>query len=251
MQYKFNENTLLHSLAFNPFILESILTNGIVSKKEASLRNIPYARNYFGYNLEDYISMTKKTYTYDNDPTSAYNLYALKGISLAVENQEYIYDRNDMYYNHADEVYVERHVPKENIKGIIIPEKYLDYELSNLPMLHTNSTSYENIKHVCENLLTYLEKYNYKVNKEEYLEIINYLKIVHQALSKEKDDKELLEDYKEIKHELDDFLSEEVNNCFKQVLNKEEVTLYDMVEFINSKTQNLPIYQIKNISRTR
>ena len=151
MQYKFNENTLLHSVAFNPFVLESILTNGIVSKKEAELRNITYSRNYFGYNLEDYISMIKKTYTYDNDPTSAYNLYALKGISLVVENQEYIYDTHDMYFNHSDEVYVERYVPLVNIKGIIIPEKYQDYELSNLPMIHINSTSYENIKNICNN----------------------------------------------------------------------------------------------------
>lgn len=39
MNYNFNDNTLLHSVMFNPFKLESILQNGIMSFNEASKSN--------------------------------------------------------------------------------------------------------------------------------------------------------------------------------------------------------------------
>ena len=47
MNYKFNDNTLLHAVAFNPFKLESILQNGIISFNEASNSKLPFTRNTF------------------------------------------------------------------------------------------------------------------------------------------------------------------------------------------------------------
>ena len=52
--YRFSDNTIVHSIGFNPWKIESILTNGILSKSEASKNNVWYARNYFGYNFDDY-----------------------------------------------------------------------------------------------------------------------------------------------------------------------------------------------------
>lgn len=34
--YRFGDNTIVHSIGFNPWKIESILTNGILSKSEAS-----------------------------------------------------------------------------------------------------------------------------------------------------------------------------------------------------------------------
>ena len=60
--YRFGDNTIVHSIGFNPWKIESILTNGILSKSEASKNNVWYARNYFGYNFDDYISMSRPMY---------------------------------------------------------------------------------------------------------------------------------------------------------------------------------------------
>ena len=82
MNYKFNDNTLLHAVAFNPFKLESILQNGIISFNEASNSKLPFTRNTFGYNFDDYISMTRYMYVSFKDTTTSFYNYSLKGISL-------------------------------------------------------------------------------------------------------------------------------------------------------------------------
>ena len=38
--YRFGDNTIVHSIGFNPWKIESILTNGILSKSEASKNNV-------------------------------------------------------------------------------------------------------------------------------------------------------------------------------------------------------------------
>lgn len=129
MNYNFNDNTLLHSVMFNPFKLESILQNGIMSFNEASKSNSSFTRNTFGYNFDDYISMTRYMYVSFGDKNTSFYNYTLKGITLIVEDQDFIYDHKDMYFNYPDEVFVKDKVDKENIKGILLPLKYLDYLL--------------------------------------------------------------------------------------------------------------------------
>lgn len=250
MNYNFNDNTLLHSVMFNPFKLESILQNGIMSFNEASKSNFSFTRNTFGYNFDDYISMTRYMYvSFDDKNTSFYN-YTLKGITLIVEDQDFIYNQNEMYFNYPDEVFVKDKVDKENIKGILLPLKYLDYLLEELPMFNLKSTSYVNIKHTCDDLINYLKTLNYDVNMPLYNIYLNDLYQVVLKLQKDENNSMLLEEFMEYKISLNEFIAKEVQNAFDKKFNKKITTLEEMATFI-AKKYNKKIYYIDNLKYVR
>ena len=242
-KYKFGDNTLLHSIGFDIYKLYSILTKGIVSKNQAEKENIFFTKNNFGYNFDDYISMIRYMYVNEDDKTSAYKKYAKKGISFIIEDQDFIYNKDEMYFNHSDEVFVKDKITIDKIKGIMVPEKFLDYDIKDLPMLPLDSTSYINIKHTTDNIIRFLKTEGYFCDIEYYRDILRILYETLNALKKEPDDEDLMEDFKEAKYDLDDYISKEVGKCFSRKFNKETVTLGDILNYINDKTLNLPIYK--------
>lgn len=250
MNYNFNDNTLLHSVMFNPFKLESILQNGIMSFNEASKSNSSFTRNTFGYNFDDYISMTRYMYVSFGDKNTSFYNYTLKGITLIVEDQDFIYNHKDMYFNYPDEVFVKDKVDKENIKGILLPLKYLDYLLEELPMFNLKSTSYVNIKHTCDDLINYLKTLNYDVNMPLYNIYLNDLYQVVLKLQKDENNSMLLEEFMECKISLNEFIAKEVQNAFDKKFNKKITTLEEMVTFIAEK-YNKKIYYIDNLKYVR
>lgn len=250
MNYNFNDNTLLHSVMFNPFKLESILQNGIMSFNEASKSNSSFTRNTFGYNFDDYISMTRYMYVSFGDKNTSFYNYTLKGITLIVEDQNFIYDHKDMYFNYPDEVFVKDKVDKENIKGILLPLKYLDYLLEELPIFNLKSTSYVNIKHTCDDLINYLKTLNYDVNMPLYNIYLNDLYQVVLKLQKDENNSMLLEEFMECKISLNEFIAKEVQNAFDKKFNKKFTTLEEMTTFIAEK-YNKKIYYIDNLKYVR
>ena len=250
MNYNFNDNTLLHSVMFNPFKLESILQNGIMSFNEASKSNFSFTRNTFGYNFDDYISMTRYMYVSFGDKNTSFYNYTLKGITLIVEDQDFIYNHKDMYFNNPDEVFVKDKVDKENIKGILLPLKYLDYLLEELPMFNLKSTSYVNIKHTCDDLINYLKTLNYDVNMPLYNIYLNDLYQVILKLQKDENNSMLLEEFMECKISLNEFIAKEVQNAFDKKFNKNFTTLEEMATFIAEK-YNKKIYYIDNLKYVR
>lgn len=250
MNYNFNDNTLLHSVMFNPFKLESILQNGIMSFNEASKSNFSFTRNTFGYNFDDYISMTRYMYVSFGDKNTSFYNYTLKGITLIVEDQDFIYNHKDMYFNYTDEVFVKDKVDKENIKGILLPLKYLDYLLEELPMFNLKSTSYVNIKHTCDDLINYLKTLNYDVNMPLYNIYLNDLYQVVLKLQKDENNSMLLEEFMECKISLNEFIAKEVQNAFDKKFNKKITTLEEMATFIAEK-YNKKIYYIDNLKYVR
>lgn len=250
MNYNFNDNTLLHSVMFNPFKLESILQNGIMSFNEASKSNFSFTRNTFGYNFDDYISMTRYMYVSFGDKNTSFYNYTLKGITLIVEDQDFIYNHKDMYFNYPDEVFVKDKVDKENIKGILLPLKYLDYLLEELPMFNLKSTSYVNIKHTCDDLINYLKTLNYDVNMPLYNIYLNALYQVVLKLQKDENNSMLLEEFMECKISLNEFIAKEVQNAFDKKFNKKITTLEEMATFIAEK-YNKKIYYIDNLKYVR
>lgn len=250
MNYNFNDNTLLHSVMFNPFKLESILQNGIMSFNEASKSNFSFTRNTFGYNFDDYISMTRYMYVSFGDKNTSFYNYTLKGITLIVEDQDFIYNHKDMYFNYPDEVFVKDKVDKENVKGILLPLKYLDYLLEELPMFNLKSTSYVNIKHTCDDLINYLKTLNYDVNMPLYNIYLNDLYQVVLKLQKDENNSMLLEEFMECKISLNEFIAKEVQNAFDKMFNKNFTTLEEMTTFIAEK-YNKKIYYIDNLKYVR
>lgn len=235
---------------FNPFKLESILQNGIMSFNEASKSNFSFTRNTFGYNFDDYISMTRYMYVSFGDKNTSFYNYILKGITLIVEDQDFIYNHKDMYFNYPDEVFVKDKVDKENIKGILLPLKYLDYLLEELPMFNLKSTSYVNIKHTCDDLINYLKTLNYDVNMPLYNIYLNDLYQVVLKLQKDENNSMLLEEFMECKISLNEFIAKEVQNAFDKKFNKKITTLEEMATFIAEK-YNKKIYYIDNLKYVR
>ncbi|MBQ6282805.1 MAG: hypothetical protein IJK66_04670 [Bacilli bacterium] len=242
--YRYGEDTLLHSIGFNPYKLESILRNGILSKKQADSIGVALTKNYFGYNFDDKVSMTRPMYSNSEDPTSILYTWVPKSISFIVENQDFIYDTNDAYYNHSDEVFVQDIVPSKNIVGLIIPEKYQNYLISDLPMIAIKSTSYANIKGTCDELINYLRTMNHEIDKDEYKELLRELHLTITELNGDRENDELKEDFLDIKIAINEFIARETQIAFDKVLKKEGTTLIDMVTYINDKTLGLPFYGV-------
>lgn len=265
----FNDDTLLHAIGFNPMRLESILKYGIVSYNYAKEHNIPYSKNYnftisktflkdneFGENTNEILKESNYNNIYlvrmlyvSDDPLSAYNLYVTKGISLVVEDIDFISDKTKEFIKRSDEVIVKRFIPKENIKGISIPKNYIDESLLYINILPDNIKNYEYIMDTVKNYVTYLEKYNHKVDIEELSILLKDFKYAAKSIaSLEKDSidyKESMEDYKDIIKEIDELLVLETNKCFTKILGPNP-TVGSLVEYINSKYDNKEIIMLEN-----
>lgn len=248
--YKYKENTLLHAIGFDLYKLDSIFKHGILSSDEAKKRNISIGRSFNGYNLDDTISFVRYIYINPSDLDSSYNRFIKNGISLIVEDVPFIYDYNERYIDHKDEVLVKDKVDVDKIKGISIPSKYLNSSLQDLPMFSLYSFNYINIKETCSNLINYCSTLGYKLTTEEKLEYNNLLYLLSISLEdrlRNRSDLEKEDIANEDKILLSEFISYIVNKTFSLLLNKEDVSLYDVVSYINSKSLNLPIYINYNI----
>lgn len=245
--YTFNDNTLVRSGLFNPYKLESTLTHGLLSQNKAKELGVSLTRNYYGYNFDDHISLNRPMYSNPSDENSSYYDLAPKSINLIIENQDFIYEMYDTdgsiknYFNHPDEVFVKDIVPTNNFVGIMIPEELMDYELIDLPMIPLKSTSFSNIWSTTIELLNYLESLGHPVDKFGLKDYKKELMFTIYELNKNKDDIGLKEDFIDAKMALNEFVANEVQICFDNILGK-RTTLIDMVNYINSKTLNLPIY---------
>lgn len=247
MNYKYNDNTLLHSVGFNIFKLESIFENGILSFNEAKDKNINYARNYSGYNLNDTISCVRVSYINPNILNSSYHKHIVKDISLIIEDTKFIYNKNERIIHNVDEVLVENSIDKKNIKGLVIPSEYENTPLMELDYLTLDSTSYINIKTNCAFIFEYLRKYNHAIDLSIVNEYLNELFLTNNAIrvnDNKEDYDDLVINFKEVVLELNDYLKKEIHKCFCKLLNKDDVTLIDAVEYLNNKYNKLNIYDI-------
>ena len=269
MNYKFNDDTLIHGISFNPMKLEGILKYGIVSENYARSNNIPYSKNYnftIDEDIKDKDSINKLImdankdniylvrYLYvSDDPLSAYNMYIKNGISIIIEDVPFIYDKNKELLKRSDEVVVKDNINPKNITGIMIPEDYKDKPLNEVMMLPKNILNYNLIKSSAIELVNYLQSNNYEVDITELSYLLKDLGIANKSvnsLSKDNIDyKDALNDYKDIINDINYFLSENVYNYFSNVLGK-SATVLDMVEFINNKyNKNIVIESMQGKAR--
>lgn len=261
MNYQYNDNTLLHSIGFNPMKLEGILKYGIASQAYASASDIPFAPNYnfniapediAKYHLESAINdkLTERnshnislvrTLYISSDPLSAYQKYVRNGISFIVEGIPYIQDKGKELIKRSDEVIVKDYIPKENITGLLIPQNYKDKLLSEVPILPTNILQFELIKRNVSCLLTYINSYHYSLSqaeKEDLDFLIDDLTIAARSIKSLSpntiDYEEAILDYRDIISDLNHLLSQIVYHCFASLL-KKEVTVGDLVNYLAYK----------------
>ncbi len=245
MQYNYGNDTLLHSVKFDFFKLESILKYGILSYNEALKRKIPYSRTYDGYNGGDYISLVRYIYVNRDDIEGSYDKHIINGISLIIESTPYVYNKEEIYINHADEVYVKDYIPTSNIVGINIPESYLDKPISSLPIIRLTTFNYSYIKKSCDNIINYLKSYGYEIDVFFYNLLLTNLYNLNN-LYKDDQREETKQAFREMVEQLQDFMAECYEEAFCNYFNKDEVSLREVVEYISHKYGNLPIYVLKD-----
>lgn len=273
MQYKFNDDTLIHGIGFNPMKLEGILKHGIVTENYANNNDILYARNYnFTLNNEmlgkvgesdinkileeankNSIFLVRSLYVSD-DPLSAYNMYIKNGISMVVEDVPFIYDMGKELIKRSDEVIVKDFIPKDKIKAIMVPIEYKDKKLNEVGMLPNNILNYGLIKNSVATLITYLKGYGYEVELDELSYLLGDLKVAYfsvSSLDKDNPDyNDAILDYKEIVSEINALLSECVYECFSKLLGY-GASVLDMVTFINNKYESKDVCYLDGKVRMR
>ena len=103
MNYKFNDDTLIHGISFNPMKLEGILKYGIVSENYARSNNIPYSKNY-NFTIDEEIKIKKKrfcgiiinNYNIELKNEEEFELWC-KENKICIEN----YNKNDLYEGYS------------------------------------------------------------------------------------------------------------------------------------------------------
>lgn len=273
MQYKFNDDTLIHGIGFNPMKLEGILRYGIVTENYVKNNDILYARNY-NFTLNDEmldkvgksnineqleeanknnIFLVRSLYVSD-DPLSAYNMYIKNGISMIVEDVPFIYDMGRELIKRSDEVIVKEFISKDKIKALMIPDEYKDQKLNEVDMIPNNILNYGLIKNSVATLITYLKSYGYDVELDELSYLLVDLKTAYlsvKSLDKNNSDyNDAMLDYKEIIGEINSFLSSYVYECFSKILGC-DATVLDMVTYINNKYESKDICYLDGKVRIR
>lgn len=245
--YSFNDNTLLHCCGVNLASFVSIMENGIVSKKYASDKNISFSRNFDGSNLDDSISCVRCLYVNRDIPDSSYSLYVKKGISFIVEDVDFIYDKGERFIHRSDEVLVKDYIPVSKIKGIIIPEDFMNLGLDELSYIKENSTKYANIRGHIKSFKNFICSLN--GGKEvEFDDFDRELYFINQSyINSSDDDKlELKEEFKDVICDLNYDIGNKLNDVFSNILGSENVTLGEVVKYLNSCYLNLPIYHLSS-----
>lgn len=249
--YKYNDNTLIHSVGVNFCDIESIMKNGIVSSKYGEEHGIDINRNYLGSNLEDTISCIRYLYVNKDIEDSAYNRYVPNGISFLIEDTPFIADKDERFIHRSDEVLVKDYIPKENIKGILVPERLINTDLEDLSYIREDSTSYSLIKHRVDSISDYINSISgISCDFEDYYRELYYLS--EEAKNASEDEKsDIFEEFKDVIKDLNYEIGLDYEKCFSKVLNKTDINILDIVNYINSNTLNLSIYQSKDKSITK
>lgn len=243
--YKYTDNTLIHSAGVNFSVIESIMKNGIASESYGKEHNISVNRNYFGSNLEDTISCVRYLYVNKDVEDSAYSRYVKEGISFIMEDVPFIHDKKERVIHRSDEVLVKDFISKEKITGISIPSYLEDTSLEDLEYIKEDATSYVKIKHIADNIRDYIkEKSGLDRDYSDFYRELYYLNEEYKnASSSEKE--EIRGEYKEVIKELNYEIGVDYTDCFSKVLGTDDITAFDILNYLNKENLKLPIYEIK------
>lgn len=246
--YKYNDNTLIHSPGVDFAAIEGIMKNGIMSLEYGNKHNIEVNRNYFGSNLDDTISCIRYLYVNKEVKDSAYNKYVPNGVSFLIEDVPFIFDKDTRFIHRSDEVLVKDFIPRDNIKGILVPEELIDTDLEDLSYIREDSSSYSLIKNKVDNISSYI-----KNNSGLVCDYQDFFRELYYLSEESRNDsdlniEELSSEFKDVICDLNYEIGSDFHKCFSKVLNRKDINILDIINYINSRTLNLPIYLIKNKS---
>lgn len=218
-----------HSVGQNLFKLISVLKNGIVSERYS--KNIPsYSRNFGGYNGNDFISLSKYG-------TQSFKQYSQTGFSLMVSPEIFCIDANKTNHDSGipGEVFYRGVISSEYLKAIICPENLIDLQIKDLKFMQ--DIGYGFADSIARNIL---EQMGIEEDSKERQKI--------ELLIKEKGNPpeglgvlEVLDYEKKYISKIDAELAEMIHIFFSQKLNKEDVTVRDIMYKVAEK-YNIPVF---------
>jgi len=144
---------------------------------------------------------------------------------------------------------VKDYIPVSKIKGILIPEEYVNLPLHCLPYIRKNATSYPLIKHKTDYMRKFFVGNGEDIQVDYYNDIYNELYYIHLAYEKSEKEEErqyLKSEHVNVIHDLNELLGNDVERYFRKVLNKENVTILDIIDFVNDKELHLDVYRLKS-----
>lgn len=130
-----DKNILFHGIGFNIFSLLGILKYGIVSNSQAQTESNPYFYvNTIGSNGYKDICVAISPSINGISSSDTFNKYVVNGISFLIKIDKNLTLKKKEVQSYNDMCYIENNVPTDNIKGLMINEKYLNTPISELPV---------------------------------------------------------------------------------------------------------------------
>lgn len=238
-----------HGIGFDFFKLNSVLTYGILSASAMGKLGLTIPRNFEGGNSKKWISVVDASLIHKN--FSGYRNFTKHGINFFCEVPEIVepvagknryqaiweglpYNKS----NHLDERYVYDRIPVENIMGVLVPEQYIEKDISHLTYLY-NSLDFDLF---LSRIKYFTDRFNYKnitlfdsVYKEEdfnnlllqyKMSIDKYTRSNHE----EKDRDTVFDELTAILEPINAYISNAMKKYYQQELNKDNISVLDVVK---------------------
>ncbi len=225
MRKEETNDILLYPLGFDISRLYNSLVYGVMSESDYKEKGVTFIKS-----------------SYDPVHTDEVNLYNYEDfVSDALSGRETHYINNSICLVIESDVLVFP-ISKEDIVSIAIPSCYVDTSLNEINYLNFGNMSYEQIKNNCDTFLKALEKYGFEKDQDKYDSSYDVLRYSYNL------GKDFEEEVEDARNYLNEDIGYDVRDTFRKVLNKQnEITLLDLINYLNEQTLNLPIVQLEDI----
>lgn len=228
-------NLRFHGVGHNILKFISILEHGILTEDD-SKRTKLYTKNYGAYNKSNMVSITISPFTYGTFNHGAFGTFIANGIGFVLENSQGINASKTVCDSgFIDEEFHIGSIDKSNIVGIIVSKDLKNKNISDLNILSKIGTGY--VDDTCISILEFL---NNSGVMEIDLQHINELISKKNELRGNLDFFEYMEKEKSIILQMNKKIMEYLEQYFKIILDRENVSVNDIIDFYNK--DNLPIY---------
>lgn len=227
MRKEETNDILLYPIGFDISRLYNSLVYGVMSEDDYKKRGVDFIKSSYDPIHTDEVNLYKyEDYVNDALPGRKTN-YINNSICLSIESDVLVFP-----------------ISKENIISIAIPSCYADTSLNEINYLNFSNMSYEQIKNNCDTFLKALEKYGFIKDQDKYDSSYDVLRYSYN-LGKDFEEDQL----EDARNYLNEDIGYDVRDTFRKILNKQnEITLLDLINYLNEQTLKLPIVTLEDIS---
>ena len=226
MEKEETNDILLYPIGFDISRLYNSLIYGVMSEDDYKERGVDFIKSSYDPLHTAEVNLYKYE-DYENDALPGRETHYINtSICLVIESDVLVFP-----------------ISKENIISIAIPSYYVDTSLNEINYLNFSNMSYEQIKNNCDTFLKALEKYGFEKDQDKYDSSYDVLRYSYNL------GKDFEEEVEDARNYLNEDIGYDVRDIFRRVLNKQnEITLLDLINYLNEQTLNLPIVPLEDIS---